>query len=125
MIGSRVKEMRKALGLTQYELADQLGVSRTNIANYEVGRVSPSDASIKLICREFNVREKWLRNGEGEMFRPMDRDEELAEAFGRLLRDDTSDFKKRLFLALSKLDEQAWEALEQFALQLVQNRKED
>lgn len=117
--------MRKALGLTQYELAQRIGVSRTNIANYEIGRSNPSDATINLICREFSVREEWLRTGEGEMFRPMDRDEELAEAFGRLLRDDTSDFKKRLFLALSKLDEQAWEALEQFALQLVQNRKED
>ena len=111
--------------MTQSEFAIRLNVSRNNIAGYEAGNSNPGNAVLNLICREFNVREEWLRTGEGEMFRPMDRDEELAEAFGRLLRDDTSDFKKRLFLALSKLDEQAWEALEQFALQLVQNRKED
>lgn len=111
--------------MTQNEFAIRLNVSRSNIAGYESGSSNPGDAVINLICREFSVREEWLRTGEGEMFRPMDRDEELAEAFGRLLRDDTSEFKKRLFLALSKLDEQAWEALEQFALQLVQNRKED
>ena len=59
----RLKILRKELRLTQQELADRVGISRGNIAAYEVGKNSPSDAVISLICREFNVNEVWLRNG--------------------------------------------------------------
>lgn len=39
-----------------------------------MGRRTPSDAVIKLICEKYNVREEWLRDGEGEMFRDVDVD---------------------------------------------------
>lgn len=35
-------------------------------ALYKMGRV-PSDRTISNICREFRVREEWLRTGEGKM----------------------------------------------------------
>lgn len=66
----RIKELRKALHVTQQEFADKLGTARNNIAGYEIGRRLPSDAVITLICRTFSVNETWLRTGEGEMFRP-------------------------------------------------------
>lgn len=67
---NRIKNLRKELDLTQQEFADKIGISRGNIGAYEVGKNIPSDAVISLICREFNVREEWLRTGEGEMFGP-------------------------------------------------------
>lgn len=67
---NRIKNLRKELNLTQQEFADKIGISRGNIGAYEVGKNVPSDAVISLICREFNVREEWLRTGEGEMFKP-------------------------------------------------------
>ena len=66
----RIKKLRKALDLTQQEFADRIGIKRNTIANYESGRNEPIDSVISLICREFNVNEKWLRTGEGEMFAP-------------------------------------------------------
>ncbi len=66
----RIKKIRKEFDLTQQELADRLGIKRNTIATYESGRNIPIDAVISLICREFNVREEWLRTGEGEMFKP-------------------------------------------------------
>lgn len=127
MIGTRIKQLRKALGLTQQEFADRLQIARNNVAGYEIERRSPSDAVITLICREFDVREEWLRAGEGEMFRELSRDEELAEAFGRILRDENPTFKKRLFLALCKLGEDECEILERFLRQLYDEhiQKED
>ena len=40
------------------------------MTQYEIGRNEPGDAVLSLICREFNVREEWLREGTGEMFKP-------------------------------------------------------
>lgn len=83
-IGERLKNLRKALGLTQQEFSDKLKVSRSNIATYEVGKNNPAEAVINLICREFNVSETWLRTGEGEMFIPSPNGvlDELAQKYG-------------------------------------------
>jgi len=67
-LDKRIKELRKALSLTQQGFADSLGTARNNIAGYETGRRLPSDAVISLICKTFNVSETWLRTGTGEMF---------------------------------------------------------
>ena len=56
-MNERLKLLRKALHLTQQEFADRLGISRGNIAAYEVAKNAPSDAVILLICKEFNVSE--------------------------------------------------------------------
>ena len=37
-LGARIAEARKALGMTQVQLADELGVSQQIVASYEVGR---------------------------------------------------------------------------------------
>lgn len=66
----RIKKIRRELNLTQQEFAERIGIKRNTIANYETGRNDPVDSVISLICREFDVREEWLRNGEGEMFKP-------------------------------------------------------
>ena len=66
----RIKKLRKSLDLTQQGFADRIGLKQSTIATYEMGRNEPIDTVINLICREFNVREEWLRTGEGEMFNP-------------------------------------------------------
>ena len=38
LFGKRVAELRKARGLTQAELGDQIGVNQTAIGSYEIGR---------------------------------------------------------------------------------------
>lgn len=64
----RIKKIRRELDLTQQEFADRLGIKRGTISNYELGRNDPVDSVISLICREFNVSEEWLRDGNGDMF---------------------------------------------------------
>lgn len=66
----RLKKLRKILDLTQQEFAERIGSKRNTVAKYETAANTPSAAVVSLICREFNVREEWLRNGEGEIFRP-------------------------------------------------------
>lgn len=70
-IGSRIKEVRKAYGLTQAEFGKDICVKGNTIACYENGIRKPSNAIIRAIAREFGVDEDWLLTGEGEMFRPV------------------------------------------------------
>lgn len=67
-VNERLKLLRKSLGLTQEEFADRLGIKRSAVSNYEIGRNVPIDAVVSLICREFRVNGEWLRSGVGEMF---------------------------------------------------------
>ena len=67
-MNTRLKLLRKYLKKTQKEFGDICGKSRDAITSYEIGRVIPDDAFIKLVCIKFNVNEEWLRTGQGDMF---------------------------------------------------------
>ena len=123
-MNERLKKLRKTLDLTQQEFADRLGISRGNIGSYEVGKSALSDAVISLICREFNVNADWLRNGEGEMFIKMTRDEEIAAFIGKTLHTEDDTFKKRFISMLCALDESDWESIEKIALLLTEKKDE-
>jgi transcriptional regulator, XRE family len=62
---------------------EKLGLTKQTISRLENGVNGITEQTIKLICQEFNVNEKWLRAGEGEMFEPID-EKELRE---KLLND--------------------------------------
>ena len=66
-------------GLTQAEFGEKIGVKGNTVTGYETGIRSPSDAIIVSICREFGVNEEWLRTGNGEMFLPKSRGQEIGE----------------------------------------------
>lgn len=46
LIGERIRERRKELGITQDELANRVGVKKTSISNYEVNTNSPPEKVI-------------------------------------------------------------------------------
>lgn len=123
-IGERIKELRKAKSLTQQKFAEQIGLKRNTIGNYEIDLIMPSDRTISDICREFNVNETWLRTGEGEMFVPMSRDDQITDFVADVLKDEDDSFKRRFVAALSKLSESEWEVLEKIALDLADNKKD-
>lgn len=79
-MNERIKELRKALSLTQQEFAERLSLKRNTIATYEMGKSVPSDRTITDICEKYNVNEEWLRNGTGEMFRSEEENSIIAKA---------------------------------------------
>lgn len=109
--GKRLKELRKKLSLTQEEFAKKLNVSRSNIANIEIGNISLSDRNLKDICRIFNVNNKWLETGEGSIFNTLDEDKELLDFVIRTL-GEKNEFVKNTFLTLARLDENEWDVIE-------------
>ena len=115
----RLRLLRKQLGLTQEEFAERLGIKRSAISNYEIGRNTPIDAVISLICREFSVSESWLRTGEGEMFRQRCRHEEIAAFLSEILVEEPAGFRLRMVSALSRLNPAQWTALESVLTELT------
>ena len=123
-IKDRIKQLRKAKGLTQFEFADRLKVSRSNIASYETGKNELSGAVISLICRTFSVSETWLRTGKGEMFSDTAREEEIAAFMGDVLAAESEDFRKRFVSMLSSLSVDEWRLIEEKAKELVEKEQE-
>lgn len=105
---SRIKKIRRELEMTQQEFADKLGVKRNNIAGYETGSRSPSDAVISLICKQFDINEEWLRTGVGEMFIPLTKDKQISTFINNALKDEPASFRRRLISSLMLLKEDDW-----------------
>ena len=89
----RIKYIRKEVGLTQVEFGEKIGVKGNTVTGYEKGLRNPTDAVILSICREFNVNENWLRNGEGPMYK--ERDGSFTEMLSDI-DDSDDDFIKNI-----------------------------
>ncbi|WP_418471235.1 helix-turn-helix domain-containing protein [Eubacterium callanderi] len=84
-MNERLRELREYLGLSQRAFGDQVDIGQSTIAMFEKAQRSLRDIHIKRICTEFNVNEKWLRNGEGSMFiEPSEPLEEIKEIIDTL-----------------------------------------
>ena len=116
----RIKEIRKAFNLTQQELAESINLKQNTVATYEIGRLVPSDRTITDICRKYNVDEVWLRTGEGEMFRPRSREDEISSFMTDLLRGEGTDFQRRLVAVLARLTVDEWNLIERKARELLE-----
>ncbi len=121
-MNDRIKQLRKALDLTQQEFADRIGVKRNTIATYEIGRNTPLDAVVTSICKEFNVSETWLRTGEGEMFVQLPKNEALEQQIREFLKGGDNSFRERLISLLLRLPPEHWETLEHYAQELIDTR---
>lgn len=101
--------------MTQQQFAERLGISRNTVATYETSSRIPIDAVIVSICREFGVREEWLRTGQGDIYKELTPDLELSKWFGQILMEEEFSFKRRFLLALTTLKEGEWTALERLS----------
>lgn len=68
LIGGRVKEMRKVLGMKQDELSGILGIGKSALSMIETGRAALSERNKNILIQELNVNPDWIDTGSGEMF---------------------------------------------------------
>lgn len=100
-MNKRVKELRIELGLSAEKFGSRVGVTRSAISRIENGIVNVTEQMVLSICREFNVREEWLRYGSGKMFLDFTEDE-FSKAAATLSNDA---FVRSLIIEYWKLDE--------------------
>lgn len=123
-MNERIALIRKEAGLTQEEFGAKVGgLSRNYIWMVEKGDRVPSDRTISDICRIFNVNEKWLRTGEGEMFKPKSRNEELMEFATKAAEGDPGSIQAQLLAVMARLTDEQWEVLAQVAKEFVEETK--
>lgn len=60
LFGERIKEARKAAGLTQRQLADKINVSNTSISNWEKSVSMPDPDTIQHLCWALNVQPNYF-----------------------------------------------------------------
>lgn len=89
---NRLLELRTTLKLTQAKFGEKLNLKNNTITNYEKAIRSIPDRVVSDICREFNVNEDWLRNGNGPMFRPVKGiNNQILVQVAALIKDDSED----------------------------------
>lgn len=87
-MNERLKQARKALGLSQTKFAEKLGMTAQALSLIEIGKTPITDKHIKPICAIFNVSEEWLETGNGAMFLNKDELDRFAKRFSSLSERD-------------------------------------
>lgn len=55
-LGKKIQKLRKVFGLSQEELADRTGISRTHMGHIEQGRKTPSLSLLEKIVKILKVK---------------------------------------------------------------------
>lgn len=107
--GERVKEIRKALGLTLEKFGEKVGVTKQTVSRIENGVNNLTEQMTKAICREFSVDYIWLTSGDGEMF--VESDDDFFERIDRIMAGE-NDARKNMIKALLYASDEDVEAFQ-------------
>lgn len=83
-VGSRIRDKRKELKLTQKELGDLVNASSQVISNWERGYTTPNSEDVKLLSKALNVSSSFLI-GENELVSQYNKIQESQEPYDSLL----------------------------------------
>lgn len=124
-INNRIAELRKVLNLSMEKFGNKIGITRNSINAIEKGRNNPSEQTIMLICKAYNVSPLWIKEGIGDMFLDFPKNEldRIAQDFAL---DETDKILIETFLESSESDRQAIKNfLQTFAKKIEQKKDED
>lgn len=120
-IGTRIKILRNELGLSMAAFGDKIKMTNSNISKMEKNLRTVTDRTITIICKEFNVSEKWLLTGEGEMF--VGHDETIIEELVNEYNLD--DLDKKIIEQFVKLDNKQRQSIKKYVLALIESEAND
>lgn len=124
-INIRITELRKVLNLSMEKFGNQVGITKSSINAIEKGRNNPSEQTIMLICKAYNVSPLWLKEGIGDMFLDFPKTEldRIAQDYAL---DETDKLLIETFLESSESDRKAIKNfLQTFAKKIEQKKDED
>ncbi len=119
-MNDRIKELRKAMNLSQEKFGELLGITKSGVSDIESGRRKVTDQHVIMLANN-GVSEEWLRTGKGSMFIPKSKDEEIAEMLADIQKSGEDSFRHRLISALARLDDDGWDKLEKL-IDMISNK---
>lgn len=118
--GERIREVRKALGLTLEKFGEKIGMKKNSVSQLENGKNSVTEQVVKAICREYNVDYMWLTTGDGEMF--IDTDDDFIERIDRIMAGE-DEARKNLFKFMLELSDEDIAALDRLMKKAIRFSK--
>jgi transcriptional regulator with XRE-family HTH domain len=100
-INHRVKQVRKALGMTQISFSRVIALSSGYLAGIETERRAVNGRFIRLLCSSFKTNEQWLRTGEGSMFAQAE--DEMFIKLANLFRELDPKYRAYIFKEIDLL----------------------
>lgn len=88
--GQRFKRIRQELQLSQIQMADSIGLSKSGISAVENDLTFVSQKIMRTLFMEYNVNLNYLVCGEGSMFNPPkyeDVKDEILKEVEKMLKD--------------------------------------
>lgn len=78
-VGTKIKEARTALGITQEQAAEELLVSRQTISSWENGKSLPDIVSVIKMSELYQLSLDELLKGDKELMKKIEKDTKLAK----------------------------------------------
>ncbi len=103
LIGSRIKEIRKYLRLTQKELAKTLDISNGYISDIEKGKKNPGILVLKKLFERFNVNISYIFEGKGKFFSTPEKEKTIEPGPGIKNIGDVKDIVEEIKWALDNI----------------------
>lgn len=108
-IKDRLRILRKRLNMSMTAFGKSIGVSYDVISNWELGRTSPSESMLRLICLTHAVNRYYLDTGEGDILLGESSDD-IADQL-RVVLWGMDEFKINTIISLSQMPDDWWSAL--------------
>ena len=84
-VGRRFLQFRKRIGKAQHQLAEELKVSQSTIANIECGKAFPNITYLHHFYHKYRLNVNWLLTNQGDMLsEPKSANEEYLELINLL-----------------------------------------
>lgn len=110
-IGSRIMYVLEQKNIKKIRFAEALNVSPAFVTELCAGRKFPSDRTIADICRVYNVNEDWLRDGAGEPFLQLSREDTIAAYVGKINGGKLTDIEESIIKFMAETPVEEWEML--------------
>jgi transcriptional regulator with XRE-family HTH domain len=101
--------------MNQRDFGRRLGVTGAGISKIENGERNLTEQMLLLICKEFNINENWLRNGEGDIF--TQKSPEVIEQLAKCYQLDELD--QRIIYEYTMLDEKKRRVIKEYIMRIA------